>query len=102
MKRMICRLLLVALLISIALPMGAAQALGSGWYVVDSTSPYGYCYLYSKASDSSGRNLGRYDNYETVKVIEYYGGQQGKYNYCYVITHDNKLGYIHDYSLRRY
>lgn len=69
-------------------------------YYVYSTSPNGYCYLYSEPSDINGRNLGRYDNYEMVKVIDYYGGSHGRYNYCKVITWDDKVGYIHDYALQ--
>lgn len=68
-------------------------------YYVYSTDPYGYCYLYSEASDINGQNLGRYDNYDVVKMICYYGGQHGRFNYCYVITPDNQRGFIHDYSL---
>ena len=93
--------LIVLILVILALPVCAA-AEESGWYVVESTSPYGYCYLYSAASDRDevSRNLGRYDNGESVYVINYYGGREGKYNYCYVRTEDGKYGYMHDYSLR--
>jgi hypothetical protein len=69
-------------------------------YVIYSTEPYGYCYLYSEASDNTGINLGRYNNFNRVKVINYNGGQEGKWNYCFVITRDNKLGYMHDYALK--
>lgn len=70
-------------------------------YCVDpDADPMNYCYLYSKASDINGRNMGRYEKGETVKVINYYGGNHGKWNYCYVITKDNKLGYMHDYALK--
>lgn len=75
-----------------------------GWYVVSSRDPYGYCYLYSKASDRDelgSQNMGRYNNGETVFVLEYYGGQDGRYNYCYVRTNDGRYGYMHDYALRR-
>lgn len=72
-----------------------------GWYVVSSTSPKGYTYLYSAASDRDemGYNKGRYNNGELVYVMDYYGGQDGKYNYCHVRTQDNKTGYMHDYAL---
>ena len=43
-------------------------------YYICSTNPQGFCYLYSVASDINGENLGKYDNGEKVKVIEYYGG----------------------------
>ena len=39
---------------------------------------------------------------DKVKVIEYYGGQEGQFNYCLVITQKNKIGFIHDYALRLY
>ena len=102
MKKSISMLLALVLAAAIILPVLPAHASGSGWYVVESTSPYGYCYLYSKPSDIDGRNLGRYNNGSLVYVMNYYGGQQGKYNYCYVQTEDGKYGYMHDYSLTPY
>ncbi len=70
-------------------------------YCVDpEQEPWNYCYLYSKASDINGRNMGRYDKGQVVKVIKYNGGNHGKWNYCYVMTKDNKLGYMHDYALK--
>ena len=102
MKKTIGRLLLVMLVLSMALPVVSASASGQGWYVVESTSPYGYCYLYSLPSDVNGRNLGRYNNGSLVYVWNYYGGQQGRFNYCYVETQDGKWGYMHDYSLTPY
>ena len=96
MKRFFSALIVLMLLI-LALPICAA-AEDAGWYVVESTSPYGYAYLYSNASDRDhlSRNLGRYDNGESVYVIDYYGGRDGKYNYCYVRTQEGKIGYMHD------
>ena len=75
----------------------------AGWYVVRSYNPYGYCYLYSAASDRDGvsSNLGRYDNGEYLYVLEYYGGQDYQNNYCYVRTQDGKYGFVHDYVLAR-
>jgi len=101
MKRILTLILTLTLLAGIAL---TASAEGAGWYQVDSSSPKGYCYLYSAASDRDGksRNLGRYNNGELVYVMDYYGGQEGKYNYCRVLTQDGKEGYMHDYALRRY
>ena len=98
MKRILTVILCIALL-SAALPL-VASAEGAGWYVVDSQSPKGYCYLYSAASsmDDISRNLGRYDNGEYVYVIDYYGGN----GYCGVQTQDNKTGYIKAASLQRY
>ena len=96
------RILAALVLLAVLLPLVPASAAEQGWYVVESTSPYGYCYLYSKPSDITGRNMGRYNNGEKVYVWEYYGGRQGKYNYCYVETEDGKWGYMHDYSLIPY
>ena len=103
MKRITSIFLTLALLISFVLPMTAFAA-GNGWYEVCSTSPNGYCYLYSNASDRDGLsvNRGRYNNGTIVYVLDYYGGQDGKYNYCYVQTQDGKTGYMHDYALRAY
>ena len=75
----------------------------AGWYKVMSYDPYGYCYLYSAASnrDEKSRNLGRYNNGEYVYVLEYYGGQDYQSNFCYVRTQDGKYGFIHDSVLVR-
>ncbi|MDD6052050.1 MAG: hypothetical protein PUC00_12430 [Clostridiales bacterium] len=74
-----------------------------GWYVVSSSKPRGYCYLYSAASsrDSVSRNLGRYNNGEAVYVLEYRGGQDGSSNYCYVRTSDGQYGFMRDTALKR-
>lgn len=103
MKRFLTFALFLMMLFALAVPHGLADS-GAGWYVVDSDSPKGYCYLYSAASDRDelSYNKGRYDNGEFVYVIDYYGGRDGKYNYCYVQTQDGKTGYMHDYSLTRY
>ena len=76
----------------------------TGWYTVYSTKPNGYCYLYSAASDRDeiGYNMGRYDNGEFVYVLEYEGGKDGRFNYCYVLTQDGKYGFMHDYALTKY
>ena len=102
MKKITSILLTLALLLGFALPM-QALASSEGWYEVQSTSPNGYCYLYSNASDRDGisTNKGRYNNGSFVYVIDYYGGQDGQYNYCYVQAQDGKTGYMHDYALRR-
>ena len=99
MKKMIAMLFALGLLLSL---WTVASAESSGWYVVESTSPYGYAYLYSAASDRDhlSSNLGRYDNGALVYVVNYYGGQDGKYNYCYVRTVDGRVGYMHDYALQ--
>ena len=45
MKRRMSMMLALLLVMSALLPAVSAQASGEGWYVVESTSPYGYCYL---------------------------------------------------------
>jgi hypothetical protein len=40
-------------------------------YQVYSTSPAGYCYLYDAPDDTNGRNLGRYENGETVEIVDW-------------------------------
>ncbi|MBR6666931.1 MAG: hypothetical protein IKL25_00980 [Clostridia bacterium] len=101
MKRFFA-ILLSMILVSTLLPL-SAMADGAGWYEVNSTSPRGYTYLYSAPSDRDhlSRNLGKYTNGEIVYVLDYYGGKDGKYNYCYVQTQDGKTGYMHDYALTR-
>ncbi len=75
-----------------------------GWYMVTSLDPYGYCYLYSAASDRDelSYNKGPYENGELVYVLDYYGGKDGRFNYCRVQTQDGQEGYMHDYALTRY
>lgn len=59
-------------------------------YVVESYSPNGYCYQYDKPSSVTGRNLGRHNNGEIVKVIDWYASDE----YCYTICSNGKVGYI--------
>ncbi len=96
------RFLILLLCLTMALPL-IAFADGEGWYRVDSTSPKGYCYLYSKPSNkgSVSANLGKYVNGQTVYVLDYYGGQDGSSNFCYVQTQDGKTGYMHASALSR-
>ena len=54
MKRITSIFLTLVLFISFVLPMTAFAA-DEGWYEVCSTSPNGYCYLYSNASDRYGQ-----------------------------------------------
>ena len=98
MKRILASALCLLMLFTLALPL-SASASTAGWYVVDSDSPKGYCYLYSQPSTRDGvsRNLGRYDNGEYVYVIEYDAD-----GYCRVQTQDGKTGYIGAKALRRY
>ena len=59
--------------------------------LVDSTDPYGYCYLYDRPSDINGRNLGRHNNGEWVRVIDWNADDV----YAQVETpKDKKIGYI--------
>ncbi len=104
MKRFLAYILGLILAASLLLTPAVASAEGEGWYVVDSASPNGYCYLYSAPSDRGGvsSNMGRYDNGEFVYVSDYYGGQDGLYNYCLVTTMEGETGYMHDYALTRY
>ena len=97
MKRILIAILCLTLLSPALFTPVLAE--GAGWYVVDSQSPKGYCYLYSNPSslDEISRNLGRYDNGEYVYVIEYDGD-----GYCRVQTQDGKTGYIGAKALRRY
>lgn len=84
-------------------PMGNDEYSLSNYpvYRVDPTQePWEYCYLYSAPNDNTGRNMGRYNKGTEVKVIEYYGGGHGKFNYCFVLTQDNQKGYMHDYALQ--
>lgn len=99
MKRFFTLILCLTMLFSLALPL-CASADGTGWYIVDSESPRGYCYLYSNptSQDNVSRNLGRYDNGEYVYVLDYYGGN----GYCYVSTQDGKTGYMGAKALTRY
>ena len=73
MKRILIVILCLALLSAALLTPALAE--GAGWYVVDSQSPKGYCYLYSNPSslDDFSRNLGRYNNGEWVYVVDYKG-----------------------------
>ena len=54
----------------------------SVWYVVDSESPRGYCYLYSEPSSTYGRNLGRYNNGELIEIIDWDADENFAYVRC--------------------
>lgn len=102
MKRFL--LVLLSLMLLSAAHAVPALAEASGWYMVDSHDPEGYCYLYSAASDRSEKsyNKGPLYNGDLVYVLDYYGGQDGSYNYCRVRTMKGTEGYIHDYALTHY
>ncbi len=67
------------------------------WVLIDSKSPNGYCYLYSKPSSSTGRNLGRHDNGEWVRVIDWDADSR----YALVECQNGKIGYISKKALSR-
>ena len=98
------RLLSLALVCA-ALMALAPMALADGYsyldnypeYVVESFEPNGYCYLYDKPSDIYGKNLGRHENGEIVKVIAFEHS-----GYYFVVCSNGKTGYIHDYALKPY
>ncbi len=97
-KKLLALALLFALLVSLA-PQALAYSYSDDYpeYVVECFEPYGYCYLYDRPSDVYGRNLGRYNNGEIVKVISYEHS-----GYYFVVCANGKTGYIHDYALRPY
>ena len=97
-RKCIALLLTVCLLASACLTSAAAYSYyydGYPEYIVQSYSPNGYCYLYDQASSVNGKNLGRYNNGEIVKVIDWYGGN----GYAFVICANNDVGYINQNSL---
>lgn len=97
-KRLLALALLSVLLLTLA-PQALAYSYSDSYpeYVVESFEPNGYCYLYDKPSDVHGKNLGRHENGEIVKVIGY--EHSGWY---FVICSNEKTGYVHDYVLRPY
>jgi hypothetical protein len=64
-------------------------------YVVASTKPNGYCYLYDQPSSVNGRNLGRYDNGAQIEVLDW----DADTTYAYVSASDGKVGYMRKASL---
>lgn len=104
---------LLALLMVSVLALSALPALADGYYYgiwyaasdynnesyplyeVMSTSPNGYCYLYSEASDSSS-NQGRYNNGEQVRVLSY----DVENNYTLIVCANGKIGYVHTYAIQ--
>ncbi len=98
-KRLISWALLCALLLTLS-PQALAYSYSDDLpeYIVESFEPNGYCYLYDKPSDVNGRNLGRHDNGEIVKVIAY----EQSAGYYFVVCSNGKTGYIHDYALQPY
>ncbi len=113
MKRKLFSLLTFALLL--ALLAGTALADGESssryivsgdysWndnyplYVVDSYSPYGYCYMYDSPTSTYGENLGRYNNGELLKVISTKTGNE----YYLVVDQDNQAGFVNGACLIPY
>lgn len=64
-------------------------------YTVQSYKPNGYCYLYDQPSSITGRNLGRYNNGESVQVIDWYASN----DYAFVLCANNSVGYMSKNSL---
>lgn len=103
MKRKLFSLL--ALTLILAMLTGAALADGSyrftddyPLYVVDSYSPNGYCYMYDRPTSTYGKNLGRYNNGESLKVISTKTGNE----YYLVVDVNNQVGYVNGESLIPY
>ena len=96
-----CKAILATLALLFAMLPWSASAGSEGWYIVRSSEPNGYCYLYSNSTSLDGKsvNLGRYDNGELVYVLEY---DQNNTGYCSVQTQDGKYGYIRAACLARY
>ena len=96
MMKKICLSSLAALLVlALCLPVLAVTFNDTAYplYVVQSFDPNGYCYLYDRADDINGNNLGRYNNGANVRVIS------SDSKWCQVVTSDNQVGYIHAYAL---
>ena len=87
-KWMIFALILVLLLSVCCLAFADA-------YIVASTEPNGYCYLYDKPSSTNGRNLGRYDNGAWIDILDWNADK----NFAYVLTCDDQTGYMRKSSL---
>ena len=60
-----------------------------------SVQPNGYCYLYDQPSDIDGNNLGRYNNGETVEILE----DDPINGYYLVNCSDGKVCYVHTYAV---
>lgn len=101
MKRKLFSLLSIVLLL--CLLTGAALADGVYYYsgnyplyVVDSLSPYGYCYMYDRPTSTWGENLGRYDNGDEFVMLNWDANE----NYALVCsTRTGKQGYVSKSSL---
>ena len=92
MKNKLLALALLAVLLLSLVPQALAYSYSDNYpeYVIESFEPNGYCYLYDKPSDVYGRNLGRHENGEIVKVIGY--EHSGWY---FVVCSNGKTGYVH-------
>lgn len=87
-KWMLFALILAALLSVCCLALADA-------YVVTSTQPNGYCYLYDQPSSVNGRNLGQYDNGAWIEALDW----NADTTYAYVSTCDGQVGYMRKTSL---
>ena len=69
----------------------AAQTVTRDVYRVYSTEPKGYCYMYSKANSTDGRNLGQYNNGEYLVIVNW----NADANYAAVMSpNTGKYGYV--------
>ncbi len=87
-KWMLFTLVLAALLSICCLALADA-------YVVTSTQPNGYCYLYDQPTSVGSRNLGRYDNGAWIESLDWNADTK----YAYVSTCDGQVGYMNKNSL---
>jgi len=84
---------LLSVLILICLLTGLAPAcLAATTYVIQSSEPQGYLYLYDKPSSSGGNNLGAYYNDTTVSVVTF----NAKNGFALVRTPDGRKGYMNN------
>ena len=87
-RRMFFSMILVALLAICCLASADA-------YMVASTEPVGYCYLYDQPSSTKGRNLGAYYNGSWIDIL----GWNADANFAYVMTCDSEVGYMRKSSM---
>ena len=101
------RKLFSILTLTLILAMLAGVALADGFYrftddyplyVVSSYSPSGYCYMYDRPTSTYGKNLGRYNNGESLKVISTKTGNE----FYLVVDVNNQVGYVNGECLIPY
>ena len=97
-RRIIAALLCILLLGSASSALAYSFADNYPLYIVECYQPNGYCYIYDRPSDITGRNMGRYNNGAFMKVIQL----NAQNDYAYVICQDGKVGYVHNSSITPY